>query len=73
MKRDERARRDGERLTFSILKRIVMGETRVKEFFGVRQPPFSILKRIVMGETYPFAFHSITPFLFQYPQADRDG
>ena len=36
---------------FSILKRIVVGETRHCRFYSPRQRPFSILKRIVVGET----------------------
>ena len=42
------------RRPFSILKRIVMGETTSAKPVGMAMgalPPFSILKRIVMGET----------------------
>jgi len=59
---------------FSILKRIVMGETTQVCWITLAVVPFSILKRIVMGETSRRA-----PLLydvarrFQYPQADRDG
>ena len=38
-------------MTFSILKRIVMGETRCGLARAALHCAFSILKRIVMGET----------------------
>jgi len=59
---------------FSILKRIVMGETSWSEASElVDEGTFSILKRIVMGETYNTAVRWNTVGYFQYPQADRDG
>ena len=60
-------------VTFSILKRIVMGETLHKAALLSRRPAFSILKRIVMGETCTTAAQVPLDPLFQYPQADRDG
>jgi len=59
---------------FSILKRIVMGETlgvalRAWLMFAA----FSILKRIVMGETSAVSLAEDGTAHFQYPQADRDG
>jgi len=43
---------DAKLFSFSILKRIVMGETGITVYIaGSRQSAFSILKRIVMGET----------------------
>ena len=61
--------------SFSILKRIVMGETR-DELVSIvdTQCAFSILKRIVMGETIQDTTRLTTKRIyFQYPQADRDG
>ena len=61
------------RAPFSILKRIVMGETSSSERNPGGDWSFSILKRIVMGET-PRGFGGAARELtFQYPQADRDG
>jgi len=43
--------RAGGDKAFSILKRIVMGETTGSPTLSQKITPFSILKRIVMGET----------------------
>jgi len=43
--------RGEDRAAFSILKRIVMGETRTDPTAMLPPDAFSILKRIVMGET----------------------
>jgi len=63
------------RTSFSILKRIVMGETFVRTFgFAIIFQSFSILKRIVMGETnIQEEGVGVNVDTFQYPQADRDG
>jgi len=45
------AQRLARPLSFSILKRIVMGETKYITQGPRSITPFSILKRIVMGET----------------------
>ena len=59
---------------FSILKRIVMGETsRHVHTKLLAVAPFSILKRIVMGETTAIEGWIADQTSFQYPQADRDG
>jgi len=61
-------------IPFSILKRIVMGETVDAGLFaGSADAPFSILKRIVMGETSTGEHFNGIEGVFQYPQADRDG
>ena len=73
MKLASPAGRGDERFPFSILKRIVMGETR--RAVPARPAPvaFSILKRIVMGETRAGVGPPGRAVGFQYPQADRDG
>ena len=58
---------------FSILKRIVMGETSHSLAPFISRNAFSILKRIVMGETGMVLFCGVNTTVFQYPQADRDG
>ena len=59
--------------TFSILKRIVVGETHLCEFMFVFVTSFSILKRIVVGETGDIQVGALVGGLFQYPQTDRGG
>jgi len=62
------------RRAFSILKRIVMGETNFMVFLSIMVAfTFSILKRIVMGETTGPCIGPCCEVDFQYPQADRDG
>ena len=61
------------RVSFSILKRIVMGETYHQKILVAVQVAFSILKRIVMGETEKTVLEIAAHYDFQYPQADRDG
>ena len=51
MKPRSRAKRTQSLIAFSILKRIVMGETTLGDNSVDAVVTFSILKRIVMGET----------------------
>jgi len=58
---------------FSILERIVVGETAfVIQIFRVLLA-FSILERIVVGETMRPVAKPGRPVLFQYPRTDRCG
>ena len=50
-----------------------MGETRFNHELNWNLLSFSILKRIVMGETYVRQPQIHAAYIFQYPQADRDG
>ncbi len=61
-------------LTFSILERIDVGETRWPERHNPRSaPPFSILERIDVGETWRAALLLSDWLDFQYPRTDRRG
>jgi len=51
VKQDAENALDSAEAPFSILKRIVMGETNGGEGSVITSEAFSILKRIVMGET----------------------
>ena len=64
---------DDGTLTFSILERIVMGETSGWNAGFERNGPFSILERIVMGETGRAQRYGQRDGAFQYPRTDRYG
>jgi len=58
---------------FSILKRIGVGETRLRTRTGRAERTFSILKRIGVGETHREMGRGRGTPIFQYPQTDRSG
>ena len=61
-------------IAFSILERIVMGETTEMNTLKNWTPAFSILERIVTGETKPSLTSRRFSFsFFQYPRTDRYG
>ena len=60
-------------VTFSILKRIGVGETATTQKPAYDNATFSILKRIGVGETKEKYLEDQSPKTFQYPQTDRSG
>ena len=59
--------------SFSILERIVVGETTFRAWIAQAWFAFSILERIVVGETFMGVVPGYIWLGFQYPRTDRCG